>query len=196
MRRLRRFLLLLAALCALPAFSGEAAPLPAEGTTEVLFTPWDDAEGAILRALRDAKKTVHVQAFLLTSRNIARALIATHERGVVVELLADREMAEKGDSSQIPALAAAGLTVRLETRYASAHNKVLLIDAEGRHPVVITGSYNFTWSAQARNAENLLILRDQPSLARRYLDNWRRHRDEAVPYQPHSSGAKESRHAR
>jgi phosphatidylserine/phosphatidylglycerophosphate/cardiolipin synthase-like enzyme len=72
--------------------------------------------------------------------------------------------------------------VRLETRYASAHNKILLIDVEGNHPVVITGSYNFTFSAQARNAENLLILRDNPALARTYLTNWRRHRDDAKPF--------------
>jgi phosphatidylserine/phosphatidylglycerophosphate/cardiolipin synthase-like enzyme len=72
-----------------------------------------------------------------------------------------------------------GIPVWLETRYAAAHNKVLLIDAARPGAVVITGSYNFTWSAQARNAENLLILRGNPALARRYLDNWRRHRDDA-----------------
>ena len=49
--------------------------------------------------------------------------------------------------------------------------------------ILITGSYNFTWSAQARNAENLLILRGNPALVRRYLDNWQRHRDEAQKYE-------------
>jgi len=156
-----------------------ATPLPATGTVEVLFTPWDDAEGAIVRALGEAKKTIHVQAYLLTSRSIARALQDAQARGVAVEILADREMVNKGESSLIPRLAAEGIPVWLETRYAVAHNKVLLIDAATAHGFVITGSYNFTWSAQARNAENLLILRDNPALVRRYLDNWQRHRDEA-----------------
>ncbi|MCX7156631.1 MAG: phospholipase D family protein [Rhodocyclales bacterium] len=156
-----------------------ATPLPATGTVEVLFTPWDDAEGAIVRALGEAKKSIHVQAYLLTSRSIARALQEAQARGVAVEILADREMVTKGDSSLIPKLAAEGIPVWLETRYAVAHNKVLLIDASTPHGFVITGSYNFTWSAQARNAENLLILRDNPALVRRYLDNWQRHRDEA-----------------
>jgi phosphatidylserine/phosphatidylglycerophosphate/cardiolipin synthase-like enzyme len=49
---------------------------------------------------------------------------------------------------------------------------------------VITGSYNFTWSAQARNAENLLILRDNPALLQRYLNNWQRHHAEAQPFKP------------
>jgi 16S rRNA C967 or C1407 C5-methylase (RsmB/RsmF family) len=123
--------------------------------------------------------SIHVQAFLLTSRSIARALQDARARGVAVEVLADREMVRKGENSLIPRLAAEGIPVWLETRYASAHNKVLLIDAAGAAGIVITGSYNFTWSAQARNAENLLILRGNPELARRYLDNWRRHRDDA-----------------
>jgi phosphatidylserine/phosphatidylglycerophosphate/cardiolipin synthase-like enzyme len=170
---------LLAALLLCWTVGAGATALPATGTVEVLFTPWDDAEGAIVRTLGEAKKSIHVQAYLLTSRSIARALLEAKTRGVAVEVLADREMVSKGDKSLIPALAAEGIPVWLETRYAIAHNKVLLIDAAGGHGVVITGSYNFTWSAQARNAENLLILRDNPALVRRYLDNWQRHRGDA-----------------
>jgi phosphatidylserine/phosphatidylglycerophosphate/cardiolipin synthase-like enzyme len=173
---------LLAGALALLAPAAPAAELPATGTVEALFTPWDDAEGALLRAVGAARKTIHVQAYLVTSRNIARALTEAHERGVRVALLADREMVAKGEKSLVPQLHAAGIEVRLETRYAAAHNKILLIDAEGDKPVVITGSYNFTFSAQARNAENLLILRGNRALARAYLDNWRRHRDDALPY--------------
>lgn len=177
---MKRFLV--ACLFACATVGAGATAIPATGTVEVLFTPWDDAEGAIVRALGEARQGVHVQAFLLTSRSIARALREAHDRGVRVEVLADREMLRKGENSQLPMLAAAGIPVWLETRYASAHNKVLLIDGESPGAVVITGSYNFTWSAQARNAENLLLLRGNPSLARRYLENWRRHRDDAEKY--------------
>lgn len=159
-----------------------AVEVPAKGRVEVLFTPWDDAEGALLGEIGKARLSIRVQAFLLTSRNIARGLITAHDRGVRVEVLADREMVSRGENTRIPDLQSAGIEVRLETRYASAHNKILLIDVEGNHPVVITGSYNFTFSAQARNAENLLILRDNPALAQAYLANWQRHRDEALPY--------------
>lgn len=136
-----------------------------------------------MRTLGEARQSIHVQAYLLTSRSIARSLEEAHARGVKVEVLADREMLQKGENSLLPRLAAAGIPVWLETRYASAHNKILLVDAEGDQGIVVTGSYNFTWSAQARNAENLLILRGNPALARRYLDNWRRHRAEAEKYQ-------------
>ncbi len=159
-----------------------AGPMPATGTVEVVFTPWDDAEGAVLRAINDSRKTIHVQAYLFTSRPLAKALIEARQRGVAVEILTDREMLAKGDNSQIPQLAEAGIPVRLEVRYAAAHNKILLIDAGESDSAVVTGSYNFTWSAQARNAENLLILRGNPALSAAYLKNWRRHHDEALPY--------------
>ena len=173
---------LLAIALALPLVPARAVEVPAAGSQEVLFTPWDDAEGALLREIGAARRTLHVQAYLLTSRNIARALTQARERGVAVRLLADREMIARGENTLVPQLAAAGIEVHVETRYNAAHNKILLIDAEEPNPVVITGSYNFTFSAQARNAENLLILRGNRALARAYLANWRRHRDEAVPF--------------
>ena len=159
-----------------------AAPLPARGTVEVLFTPWDDAEGALLAAMAKARHTIHVQAFVFTSRNLARALEEAHRRGVRVEMLVDLEQTRRNERSLIHEIHDAGIPVWFEVRYASAHNKVMLIDAEGSMPVVVTGSYNFTFSAQARNAENMVIVRGNAALTRRYLDNWRRHRDEAVPY--------------
>ncbi len=182
----RPWLFFLLAALAVPAAAfdaGAARVLPAQGTVEAAFSPWDDVEGALLRALRAARQTIHVQAFSFTSRALAAALIEARARGVRVEVLADREQTQSMDNSRIPQLAAAGVEIALETRYAAAHNKILLIDAEGPEPVVATGSYNFTWSAQARNAENVLFLRGHRPLMRRYYENWQRHRAEAQPYE-------------
>lgn len=176
---IRLLTLLLALLAALPAW---AAPQPAQGTVEVLFTPWDDAERALLGVIGQARRSIHVQAYTFSSRNIARALGEAKKRGVAIEMLADREQATRNEHSLVHQLHDSGIPVWYEVRYAAAHNKVMLIDAEDPDPVIVTGSYNFTFSAQARNAENLLILRGNAPLARAYLDNWRRHRQDAVPY--------------
>jgi len=154
----------------------------AQGTVEVLFSPHDDAQAAMLRVLRAARHSVHVQAFLFTSRTLAAALIEARARGVSVEVLADREQTLHGANSQIPLLAEAGIPVALEVRYAAAHNKIMLVDAAQAGGAVITGSYNFTYSARTRNAENVVILRGNPPVLRAYLDNWKRHRAEALPY--------------
>jgi phosphatidylserine/phosphatidylglycerophosphate/cardiolipin synthase-like enzyme len=174
--------LLAGLLAVLVPAAGATEPLPAQGTVQVLFTPWDDAEGELISVIGAARHSLQVQAFILTSRNIAAALEKAHRRGIRVEIVADGEQAAKNDNSQLNRLHEAGIAIWIEVRYASAHNKVMLIDAEAKDPVVITGSYNFTYSAQARNAENLLLMRGNAPLARAYLANWRRHRDDALSY--------------
>lgn len=173
----------------LAAGPAAAAELPASGSVEVLFTPWDDAEAAIVATLGAARRSIRVQAYAFTSRAIAEALVAAHRRGVEVAVLADAEMNRRAEGNRITTLLAAGIPVAFETRYNAAHNKVVVVDPESADCAVLTGSYNFTWSAQARNAENLLILRGNRPLARRYLENWQRHRAEAIeirrlPYAP------------
>lgn len=175
--------LVLAALAA-PAIAQApaAAPLPSRGTVQFAFTPQDDAEGMIIAAIRAAKQQILVQAFNFTSRRLANALIAAKRRGVDVRITADREQTFSGESSRIPDLAAAGIPVSLEVRYQNAHNKVMVIDAGLPEPAVVTGSYNWTYAAQKLNAENVLILRGDPEVARAYAANWHRHAAEALPY--------------
>jgi phosphatidylserine/phosphatidylglycerophosphate/cardiolipin synthase-like enzyme len=160
-----------------------SAAQAAQGTVEALFSPHDDIEAAILGVLRGARRSIHVQAYLFTSRALAAALIEAKARGVRVEVLADGEQTARAENSRIPQLVEAGIAVALEVRYAAAHNKIILVDAAEASGAVITGSYNFTYSARLRNAENVLILRGNPSVLRAYLDNWKRHRAEAVTYE-------------
>jgi phosphatidylserine/phosphatidylglycerophosphate/cardiolipin synthase-like enzyme len=201
---MRRTLVAIALLCAcaaeaqIPAQAPEALPypqtppalpvsqtppaLPARGTVQVAFTPWDNAEGMIVDGIRRAKTQILVQAFSFTSRTLANALIAAKRRGVDVRVMADREQTFGGEASRIPDLVQAGIPVVLEVRYQSAHNKVMVIDAGTADAAVITGSYNWTYAAQTKNAENVLILRHNPDVANAYAANWRRHFAEALPY--------------
>ena len=182
MRR-RRWLASALSLCVAIAFAREPAPdvpvLPASGTLEVYFPPWDDAQSALLAALEGARSQVLVQAFLLTNRKIADSLVAAHRRGVDVRVLADARQHADNPGSLLLVLAKAGVPVWLETRYKNAHNKVMVVDAGSAQPVVMTGSFNFTWSAQNMNAENLLIIRGNAALAERFAANWMRHRADA-----------------
>jgi phosphatidylserine/phosphatidylglycerophosphate/cardiolipin synthase-like enzyme len=156
--------------------------LPARGTVQVAFTPWDNAEAMIVDCIRRAKQQILVQAFSFTSRALAYALISARTRGVDVQVMADREQTFIGEASRIPDLAQAGIPVTLEVRYQSAHNKVMVVDAGTEDAAVITGSYNWTYAAQSKNAENVLILRHNPEIVKAYAANWRRHFAESQPY--------------
>ena len=166
---------------ALTRAQAEAVPVtPAQGTVQVAFTPWDDAESLLLETLGRARREILVQAYLLTSRPIAASLIAAKQRGLAVSVLADARQHAETPSSLLSSLAAKGIPVWLETRYRNAHNKIMVIDDGTQEVVVVTGSYNFTRSAQRMNSENLFLIRGNLALARRFRQNWERHRADAV----------------
>ncbi|ANJ73354.1 phospholipase D family protein [Ralstonia insidiosa] len=184
---LRRLGLLLATVLAFSAGSIAQArntpPVqPAKGTVQAAFTPDDDIEGLLADAIDQAHEQVLVQAYLLSNKAITRALLAAHQRGVDVRVLADREQMMRSNGSRIPEIANAGIPVWLEVRYKNAHNKVIVIDPRGSHPVLVTGSFNFTQTAQRGNAENVLIVRGDTDLAQRYAANWQKHVGDALPY--------------
>lgn len=170
------------AASAAPLSWADNPPLPAEGTLQAAFSPWDDVEALVTEVIGAAQKQVLVQAYLLTSRKITTTLVAARRRGVDVRILLDAEQNAKASASAADELAAAGIPVRLETKYQNAHNKVVVVDAGTPRATVVTGSFNFTWTAQHRNAENVLVVRDNPALAERYATNWQRHDREAIPY--------------
>ena len=141
-------------------------------TVEVLgahFTPPAGAAQAIVKTIDSSQSEVLVQAYGFTHNAIAQALVRAQQRGVKVSVLLD----QKSDHSNryvVDVLNSANITMRQDGKHAIAHNKVMVID----NNIVITGSFNFTNSAETRNAENLLILKSQP-LATRYKEEWQLH---------------------
>lgn len=135
----------------------------------IYFTPPADVAAAVIDVIDQSKSEVLVQAYGFTHNGIAQALVRAHGRGVMVKVLLDaktdstnRFVTDLLQSQQIP--------LRLDASHAIAHNKVIVVDGE----MVITGSFNFTNSAQTRNAENLLVLRSK-GLADSYKSNWQIH---------------------
>ena len=168
----------------MPVAASQAPPvLAAQGTLQAAFAPGDNLEELVCDSISGARQQVLVQAYLLTSKKIGAALVVARRRGIEVLVLLDAEQLEKA-VSVAPVLEAAGIPIWLETKYQNAHNKVIVIDAGAPEATVITGSFNFTWTAQHKNAENLLIARNNPPLAVRYATNWERHRADAIPYKP------------
>jgi phosphatidylserine/phosphatidylglycerophosphate/cardiolipin synthase-like enzyme len=53
----------------------------------------------------------------------------------------------------------------------------MIIDKE----TVITGSFNFTKAAEEKNAENLLIIKNE-DLAKVYIENWYKHKEHSELY--------------
>ncbi|MHA3774387.1 phospholipase D family nuclease [Verrucomicrobiota bacterium sgz303538] len=144
---------------------------------EVFFSPRGGATDAIVRELNRAKKSIYVQAYSFTSPAIAKALVDAKKRGLDVRIIVDKSQRSER-YTEADFTAHAGIPTWIDDRHAIAHNKVMIIDSE----TVITGSFNFTRSAEENNAENVLILHKTPELARKYLDNWHAHQKHSDPY--------------
>ncbi len=157
----------------------DAAVAPATPTgVQVLylgFTPPQGVAANIVKAIDQAQREVLVQAYGFTHNAIAQAVIRAHRRGLKVQVLLDQK-SESTNRYVMGLFQEAGVSVRLDGAHAIAHNKVIVIDSE----VVVTGSFNFTNSAETRNAENVLILRAE-ALALSYRDNWHQHWAHARP---------------
>ena len=170
--------MLLAALCSIAgaasALQPAVAPFTATGTLQYAFTADDHADEMIIAAIDAAQRQILMQAYNLTHRRIADALIRARNRGVEVAVIADQEQSHANPTT-LRELARTGVPLLFDAQHAAAHNKVLVIDAGHANCAVVTGSFNFTYAAQHRNAENALILRGNPPLCEAYFNNWRRH---------------------
>jgi phosphatidylserine/phosphatidylglycerophosphate/cardiolipin synthase-like enzyme len=144
---------------------------------QVYFSPLGGCTEAIVDVLNHATNSVYVQAFSFTSTPIAKALVDAHQRKVMVRvILDDSQRSEKYTEADF--LEHYGIPPLIDSKHAIAHNKIMIVD-EG---IVITGSFNFTKSAEEKNAENLLVIND-PVLARKYAENWRLHEAHTEPFQ-------------
>jgi phosphatidylserine/phosphatidylglycerophosphate/cardiolipin synthase-like enzyme len=161
---------------------GQSRLFTATGTVQVAFTPGDPVDEILIGVIGQARQQVLVQAFRFPHKRIARALVDAHRRGVRVEVLADDRQDLQLEGSVLADLVRNGVTVWLDPQQSSAHNNVVIVDAGTPAAILVTGSYNFTYAAQRRNAENVLVMRGNPDLAAAVATNWQRLRVKARPY--------------
>ncbi len=142
-------------------------PLPYSGIS-VYFSPKGGCEKAVVGAIKSAEHSIDVAIYAFTNRRIASALIGASKKGVKVRIIMDRETA-RSRSSVLPLLLKEGIPVRLKrgSRGGLMHNKYAIVDGK----VVLTGSFNWTRSAETRNDENLVIIRSE-EVAERFERNF------------------------
>ena len=155
---------------------GCAPPASVPQGVQVYFSPHGGATEAVVNALEHATNCVFVQAYSFTSEPIAKALVKAHRRGVQVRVILDAsQRTEK--YSEADFLEHNEIATLIDAQHAIAHNKIIVVDDYE----VLTGSFNLTKAAEEKNAENLLVIND-PSLARQYLENWHVHEGHSQTY--------------
>ncbi len=143
---------------------------------QACFSPSGRCSSHILRAIGEARNEILVAVYAFTSDDIAWALVKAGQRRVKVQVIVDQEFDGENRTSKGSFLERKGLAVRRISGLKNGadkggglmHQKFAVIDRS----VVLTGSYNWTASAEKLNHENLLVFRDAGGLAEEYRNEF------------------------
>jgi type IV secretion system protein VirD4 len=146
--------------------------LPPGATFEVGFSPKRNALEVVMSLILEAKKELLVASYSFTSKEIAFALVDAKKRGVDVRAVVDhaQNSDDQGGYKAVDFLVSQDIPVFRQENYAAMHHKFMV--ADGEH--VQLGSFNYTSSANLRNAETAIVLRNAPLLAEVYRTEWLR----------------------
>ncbi len=136
---------------------------------EVYFSPDDGTSARLVELIQGARQQVSFLAYSFTSDDIAAAMLARAAEGVQVSGVFEAEQERSNVGTEFDHLRSAGLDVRLDGNPYNMHEKVIIIDGE----TVVTGSYNFSASAEDRNDENTLVIHN-PEIAASFLAEFQR----------------------
>lgn len=118
------------------------------------FAPEDDVQSKVLRYLKAAKSRIRFMAFSMTDDAIGDLLMEKHREGIDIEGIVESR-GSGVNYSELGRLTKAGVPVLTDGNKYVMHHKVIVIDGLW----TITGSFNFTESAQKSNDENVLIIK-------------------------------------
>lgn len=133
----------------------------------IYFSPSDGVSQYVLAELQKAQSSIDFLAYSFTSDDFGEAILERAKAGVKVRGVFDESQNKSNTGGEYTRMKRAGLDVRIDGISGLLHNKVMIID----HKVVITGSYNFSASAEKTNDENLVILHSE-DLAGQYLQHF------------------------
>lgn len=138
---------------------------------ELYFSPSDGTNYHILQTINAAQHTLGFQLLTMTRSDLSSALIAKKTAGLKVR----GDLDNSSDAgSEFSNLVSGGVDVRVKSGYSGLlHHKYLIVDAEdhGANSMVLTGSHNWSASAENSNNENTVIIHDA-DITNQYLQEF------------------------
>jgi phosphatidylserine/phosphatidylglycerophosphate/cardiolipin synthase-like enzyme len=160
--------------------SGATAPYPPltinGNQVEIYFSPDNGVTKQIVDLVGRAQDSIYFLAYSFTSDDIGAAIIRRAQEGVRVAGVMDADQVLSNQGTEYDKFMQAGLDVRKDGNEGLMHHKVIIIDQR----IVITGSYNFTNSAETQNDENVVII-FSPVIAAKYLEEFQKVYKQAQP---------------
>jgi phosphatidylserine/phosphatidylglycerophosphate/cardiolipin synthase-like enzyme len=138
---------------------------------EVYFSPSDGTTAAIVKEIENANTDLQFALLIHTANETGTAILNAKNRNVRTRGLVDKDTAVTGDEYYY--LASRGVSMRLYNDGSIFHHKYCIIDATNAasNPTLLTGSHNWSATAETRNDENLLVIHDA-AIANIYLQEF------------------------
>ncbi|NDC40235.1 MAG: hypothetical protein EBZ77_01605 [Chitinophagia bacterium] len=139
---------------------------------ELYFSPSDNTNTQLVNAINSADKDLYLGMYTLTYNTNSNAMVARKNAGVYVAAIVDQFSA--GNSAFTTLSSALGSNFIEYTGAYLYHNKYLIVDPSDAcsDPLVVTGSHNWSLSANTDNDENTLIVHDD-TVANQYYQSFR-----------------------
>jgi hypothetical protein len=130
---------------------------------KLYFSPSDHTTQEIAGAIEMAESTIDFAMMAFTEDVLGNAIVAAHNRDVSVDGIIDYI---EYSGSEFDYLNNSGVEVYDYTNPdgsswpdgTTLHHKFCVIDAQGTNPLVVTGTHNWTASAESKNDENTLFI--------------------------------------
>ncbi|MCH8318205.1 MAG: phospholipase, partial [Bacteroidetes bacterium] len=147
---------------------------------ELYFSPSDNTTSNILNAISTSDNDLEFALLSFTRNDLGTAVLDAHNAGVNVKGIMENE---NDSGSEYPFLTSNGVDLLSHMSVPNTlHHKYAVIDAANAasDPTLITGSHNWSTSAETRNDENTLFIHDEV-IANMYLEEFMARYCELVP---------------
>lgn len=134
--------------------------------SHVFFSPGDDCPNIICRLFEKAEQTVDICVFTITDDRVTQAIRDAYVRGVNIRVITDNDKA-LDPGSDVDRMSGLGIPLRVDKSPHHMHHKYAIFDKT----TTLTGSYNWTRSADHHNEENFLTT-DDPSITRPFIGHF------------------------
>jgi phosphatidylserine/phosphatidylglycerophosphate/cardiolipin synthase-like enzyme len=132
------------------------------------FSRTQDTAYLLQQWIRKANYTIKLMLYLITQDSLAESLISAKNRGIDIDAIIDDEWIS-ASGSDFQTLLNSGIDIRSDNRAGTMHHKIMIIDDY----IIVTGSYNWSNTAEDSNDENIIILKSE-SISSLYLSEFNR----------------------
>ncbi len=129
---------------------------------ECYFSPTDRVNQVITSRISQADHELYLNTMLVTQDFLAEAIVQRKDSGVLAQVLINDEKDPPENEYVIGILKDLGQNFRQNGEGSILHHKTMIIDQAypASDPLVLTGSHNWSSSADSRNDENILVIHD------------------------------------